>query len=56
MRICPLSGEPCMETCAWNVDGECAITKISYGMYLLSINTKGIKEELECLNDSSNGD
>lgn len=47
MKVCPLSGEPCMESCAWNVDGECAISKLSYSMYLLSLNTKGIKEALD---------
>lgn len=51
MRICPLSGEPCMDTCAWKIDGECVMTKLSYGMYLLSINTKGIKEALDGSNE-----
>lgn len=36
-----------MESCAWNVDGECVMVKLSYSMYLLTINTKGIREALD---------
>lgn len=47
MMICPLSGEQCMDSCAWMIDGECAMSKISYSLYVITRNTRDIAEELD---------
>lgn len=33
---CPISGEPCSKACAWNIDGECVMTKISYSLMIVT--------------------
>lgn len=47
MTICPLLDCECMDDCSWNVDGECVLTKISYSLYNITMNTKDIAEELK---------
>ena len=46
-KICPLSGEQCVESCAWRLNDECVVTRISYALYILNQNMNDLIDALE---------